>query len=222
MMGGDTHSSSGKSNNVTLGGYGGTHWGRWNLRLGASYTWNMLSLSRTVAFPGFGNTLSSHYNGGTAQGFGELGYRLHMRGTVLEPFGNVAYVSQRTGHFTEHGGAAALVGQATQTGVTFATFGVRASSTFHAYGALLTPHATLGYRHAFGLTTATTHERFAAGSQTYGMDVAGIALSRDTAVVDAGVSVKLTDRIDIGLSYIGQYGGLFTSSGAHGRVTFRF
>lgn len=222
MMEGDTHSSSGQSNNVTLGGYGGTHWGRWNLRLGASYTWNMLSLNRTVAFPGFGNTLSSHYNGGTAQGFGELGYRLRMRGAMLEPFGNVAYVSQRTGHFTEHGGAAALVGEATQTGVTFATFGLRASSTFHAYGALLTPHATLGYRHAFGLTTATTHERFAAGSQTYDMDVAGIALSRDTAVVDAGVAVKLTDRIDVGLSYMGQYGGLFTSSGAHGRVTFRF
>ncbi|WP_264816319.1 autotransporter outer membrane beta-barrel domain-containing protein, partial [Gluconobacter kondonii] len=88
------------------------------------------------------------------------------------------------------------------------TFGFRAASTFHAYGARVTPHATLGYRHAFGLTVPTTHERFAAGSQTYGMDVAGVALSRDAAVVDAGVAVRLTDRIDVGLSYMGQYGGL--------------
>lgn len=222
MMQGDEHNASAHSNNVTIGAYGGTHWGRLNLRLGASYTWNMLSMTRTVAFTGFGNALSSHYNGGTAQGFGELGYRLPVRGAVLEPFGNVAYVNQRTSHFTEHGGSAALLGQATQTGVTFATFGFRAASTFHAYGARVTPHATLGYRHAFGLTVPTTHERFAAGSQTYGMDVAGVALSRDAAVVDAGVAVRLTDRIDVGLSYMGQYGGLFTSSGAHGRVTFRF
>ncbi|MFT8418916.1 MAG: autotransporter domain-containing protein [Acetobacter sp.] len=215
-------SSSGQSNNVTLGGYGGTHWGRLNLRVGVSYTWNMLALNRTVAFAGFGNTLSSHYNGGTAQGFGELGYRFRTRGVQLEPFGNVAYVNQHTNQFREQGGVAALRGRATDTGVTFATFGLRVSSGFWARGVWVTPHATLGYRHAFGQMVATTHESFVAGSGTYGMDVAGMPLSSDVAMTDAGVGVKLTDRVDIGLSYIGQYGGLFASSGAHGRVTFRF
>lgn len=215
-------SSSGHSNNLTLGGYAGAHWGRLNLRMGASYTWNMLALSRTVAFAGFRNTLSSHYNGGTAQGFGELGYQFHLRRTVLEPFGNVAYVNQRTGRFREQGGAAALRGRAIDTGVTFATFGLRASSTFHAYGVQLTPHGTLGYRHAFGLTTASTHEAFAASSVGGGMDVAGVSLSRDAATIDAGLSAKLTDRVDISLSYLGQYGRQSVSSGAHGRVTFRF
>jgi outer membrane autotransporter protein len=108
------------------------------------------------------------------------------------------------------------------SGVTFATFGVRASASFQTHGAWVTPHATLGYRHAFGLLTATTHEAFAIGSGAYGMEVAGISLSPNAAVMDVGVSVKLTDRIDIGVSYLGQYGGPSSSSGAHGGVTFRF
>lgn len=222
MLDSGGRNASGQSNNVTLGGYVGAHWGGWNLHLGAGYTWNMLSLSRRVAFAGFANTLSSHYDGGTAQGFGELGYRLHVKNAVLEPFGNVAYVNQHTGSFREHGGIAALRGRAMGAGVTFATFGVRAATSFMAYGAWVTPHATLGYRHAFGLVTATTHEAFIAGGGAYGMDVAGVSLSRDAAVMDAGISVKLTDRIDIGVSYLGQYGGPSESSGAHGNVTFRF
>ncbi|MGG6430784.1 autotransporter outer membrane beta-barrel domain-containing protein [Acetobacter ghanensis] len=222
MMTDGGRNSSGQSNNITVGGYVGAHWGGLSLNLGASYTWNMLALSRTVAFPGFRNTLSSHYNGGTAQGFGELGYRVHLRRAVFEPFGNVAYVNQQTDHFKEHGGAAALRGHAVDTGVTFATFGVRVSAPFHVYGVQVTPHGMLGYRHAFGLTTATAHEAFASTSGAYGMDVAGISLSRDAAVLEAGFSAKLTDRVDIGLSYLGQYGSASVSSGAHGRVTFRF
>ncbi|WP_338333206.1 autotransporter domain-containing protein [Acetobacter sp. LMG 32666] len=222
MVDGGGRSSSGQSNNISLGGYVGAHWGGWTLHVGAGYTWNLLALSRKVAFAGFGNTLSSQYNGGTAQGFGELGYRLHLGRSVLEPFGNMAYLNQHTGSFRERGGVAALRGRASDAGVTFATFGLRASASFLTYGAWVTPHAMLGYRHTFGPVTATMHETFAAGSGGYGMDVAGVSLSRDTAVLDAGVRVKLTDRIDIDVSYMGQYGGPSTSSGAHGRVTFRF
>lgn len=215
-------SASGRSNNITLGGYVGARWGGWRLHIEGDYTWNLLSLSRRVAFAGFGNTLSSHYDGGTAQGVGELGYRFHTGRAVLEPFGNVAYVNQHTSSFRERGGVAALRGRAMTSGVTFATFGVRASASFQTHGAWVTPHATLGYRHAFGLLTATTHEAFAIGSGAYGMEVAGISLSPNAAVMDVGVSVKLTDRIDIGVSYLGQYGGPSSSSGAHGGVTFRF
>ncbi len=35
--------SYGHSNNVSIGGYAGTHWGRLAFRMGAAYTWNMLS-----------------------------------------------------------------------------------------------------------------------------------------------------------------------------------
>ncbi|GBQ08658.1 hypothetical protein [Acetobacter cerevisiae] len=38
------------------------------------------------------------------------------------------------------------------------------------------------------------------------MDIAGLPLSINSAVVDVGLTAKLTDRIDFGLSYVGQYG----------------
>lgn len=213
--------SSGHSNNVTVGGYAGNHWGNLNLRLGATYTWDMLSIQRTVNFTGYRDRLSSGYLGGTAQAFAELGYKFRSGHTTVEPFGNVAYVNLHTNGYNEHGGAAALHGRGTDTGVMFSTFGIRAASTFQLGKLQLTPRGSLSYRHAFGLTTATTHEMFAAAGNG-DMDIAGVALSTDAAVIDTGITAKITDRLDVGLSYIGQYGKQSVDSGARARFRLRF
>lgn len=47
--------SYGHSNNVSIGGYAGTHWGRLAFRMGAAYTWNMLSTGRTIALSSMNN-----------------------------------------------------------------------------------------------------------------------------------------------------------------------
>ncbi|WP_180539267.1 autotransporter domain-containing protein [Acetobacter okinawensis] len=213
--------SSGHGNNVSIGGYAGTHWGAFNLKLGAAYTWNMLSMQRNVAFPGYADRLSSNYLAGTAQGFGEVGYRLHTRYGLAEPFANVAYVNLHTNGYHEHGGAAALQGRSMDTGVTFSTFGIKASSTLHAGKMLLIPHASLAYRHAFGLSTPTAHTLFAAGGSG-SMDIAGVPLSVDSAVIDAGLTARLSERIKIGLSYLGQYGNQSVESGVKASVLLKF
>lgn len=218
---GSGRSSSGHSNNVTVGGYAGTHWGALSLKLGASYTWDMLSLKRNVSFPGYANRLSSSYLGGTAQGFGELGYQFRTGHTAVEPFANVAYVNLHTNGYHEHGGASALQGRGMDTGVTFSTFGVKASSTLHAGKILLVPHGSLAYRHTFGLTTPTAHTLFA-GMGNGAMDIAGVPLSVNAAVIDAGLTARLTNRFDVGLSYIGQYGNQSVDSGIKASVRFKF
>ncbi|MFT9418753.1 autotransporter domain-containing protein [Acetobacter sp.] len=218
---GSGRASSGHSNNVSVGGYAGTHWGRLNLRLGATYTWDMLSTSRTVAVPGLGERLSSGYLGGTAQGFGELSYRLHAGRSIIEPFGNVAYVNLHTDSYHEHGNAGAVNGKAMDTGVTFSTFGLRVSSAMRVGKLVLVPHGMLAYRHAFGLTVPTQRQNFASLGSA-GMDIAGVALSTNAAVLDTGLTARLTDRIDVGLSYIGQYGNQSVESGAKAHVRFRF
>jgi outer membrane autotransporter protein len=218
---GSGRDSSGHGNTVSLGGYAGTHWGALTLKLGAAYTWNMLSLQRNVAFPGYADRLSSSYLGGTAQGFGELGYRLYMGRSIAEPFANVAYVNLHTDGYHEHGGAAALRGAGMDTGITFSTFGVKASSSFHAGRLLLIPHGSVAYRHAFGLTTPTTHMLFAAGGSG-SMDIAGTPLSTDAVVLDTGLSARLSDRIKIGLSYTGQYGAQSVESGVKASMLLKF
>ena len=215
-------SSSGHSNNATLGVYGGNHWGNLTLSLGASYTWDMMNTSRTVIFDGYqGNRLSSSYLGGTAQGFGEIGYKLHGKTSVFEPFAQVAYVNMMTNSFREHGGPDALIGSKIDTGVTFSTFGFRTSRTFKSGNTFITPHIMMGYRHAFGLTIPTAHELFAA-TGAGDMNVAGVPLTTDAAVVNAGFSIKASAHMDLGLSYVGQYGVQSIDNGIKAKITYKF
>ncbi|WP_264873504.1 autotransporter family protein, partial [Saccharibacter floricola] len=216
-------SSSGHSDNISIGGYAGRHWGNLHLRLGASYTWNIMSMRRSVAINTFSDRLSSGYMGGTAQGFGELAYKIHAgKRTVFEPFANGAYVNQHTDHYREHGGSSALVGRSMNTGVTFATFGLRASTSFFMGRTLFTPHGSAAYRHTFGLTSSSVNQAFASTGLRNGMDVSSVPLSRDAAVVNLGVAAKLSDRVNVDLSYIGQYGNHSVDSGAQASVKAAF
>ncbi|MFT8781540.1 autotransporter domain-containing protein [Acetobacter orientalis] len=213
--------SSGHSNNVTLGVYGSNHWGNLYLSLGASYTWDMITTQRTATFNGYqGSRLSSSYLGGTAQAFGELGYKMHGKSMVFEPFARVAYVNMMTNAFHEHGGLDALDGSKTDTGVTFSTFGFRASKTMKSGNMFITPHIMMGYRHAYGLTASTTHETFAAGAGN--MDISGVPLAADSAVLNAGFSVKASDRLNMGLSYVGQYAVQSLDNGVRFRLTYKY
>ncbi|TWB03145.1 autotransporter outer membrane beta-barrel domain-containing protein, partial [Gluconacetobacter diazotrophicus] len=212
--------SYGHGNTISLGGYAGTHWGRLALRTGVSYSWNMLSMTRNVAFTGYSDRLNSGYDGGTAQAFGDLGYRMDLGPLMVEPFADVAYVNLHTDRFTEHGGAAALTGRAMDTGTTYATFGARLAGRLKVGGVTLIPNATLGYRHAFGLTTPTTRESFVQNGGAF--DVAGVPLSTDAALLKAGLQARLTDRLDVGLTYIGQYGDQSTDSGVTGTLSLKF
>ncbi|OUJ17870.1 hypothetical protein HK27_05415, partial [Acetobacter orientalis] len=220
---GTGRNSHGNSNNVVLGGYAGTHWGKLNLRMGASYAWNMQQINRTVAFKGYqGGRLNSSYLGGTAQAFGEVGYKIRHNGTVIEPFAQVAYVNTHTNKYHETGGIEALNGRAMDMGVTFSSFGVRAASTFKVGNLTMTPQALLGYRHAFGHLAPTVRQTFASEGNGPMMSISGTPLAADSAVLNAGFTIQATDRIDFGLSYIGQYAvqALDNGARAHVKITF--
>ncbi|MFT8699342.1 autotransporter domain-containing protein, partial [Acetobacter orientalis] len=214
--------SSGHSNDVSVGGYVGTHWGHIQFRTGAFYSWDMLGVNRTASLRELNSRLSSHYLGGTAQTFGELAYQFRLgQTTQVEPFAHVAYVNAHTNAFNEHGsGAAALDGKGMDTGTTYSTFGMRSSSIFHIGNALLMPTASLGYRHSYGILTPTIYERFATGSSNF--EAAGALLAQNAAVINAGTGVRLSDRLDINISYVGQYGSQYTNSGVRGKFVCNF
>ncbi|MCX5618550.1 autotransporter domain-containing protein, partial [Bombella sp. TMW 2.2543] len=215
-------SSSGNSNNITVGGYAGTHWGRLNLRLGAAYSWNVINTRRHIAVGEYGGRVSSSYLGGTAQSFAELGYKLHGANSVFEPFMNVAYVNMQTNSYREHGNSAALHSRGTDSGVTFSTFGFRASTKVSIGKMVFMPHIMGAYRHGFGQLGSHMHEAFVSTGNSSDMDVGGVLLSSNAAIIDTGLTAKLTDRIDLDLSYIGQYGNQSTESGATGSFRMQF
>jgi fibronectin-binding autotransporter adhesin len=89
--------SSGESDSYHLGLYGGGQWGALGLRAGASYTWHDIETSRVVTFTGFSDRLKGDYDAGTAQVFGEVGYRADLGRLALEPFAGLAYVNLHGG-----------------------------------------------------------------------------------------------------------------------------
>jgi outer membrane autotransporter protein len=215
----DGRGSSGESDNYHLGIYGGTQIGALGLRAGAAYTWHDISTSRSVAFPGFSDSLTGDYSAGTFQAFGEAGYEIGIGATSFEPFANLAYVSLHTDGFTEKGGAAALHVRGETTETTFTTLGIHLASAFDIGGMKAKARGTFGWRHAFGDITPLSTQAFAGGDA---FTVAGVPIAKDAALVEAGLDLSLTEAATFGVAYQGQFGDGATENGFNARLQVRF
>ena len=215
----DSRNSSGDSENWHIGLYGGNQWGPLGLRTGLAYTFHDVEMSRAVGFTGFSDALSSDYDAGTFQAFGELGYRIDTAFAAFEPFANLAYVSLHTDGFTEDGGAAALAGSSSTTDTSFTTLGLRASKTVLIGNAETTLRGALSWRHAFGDVTPLATQAFA-GSEAF--TGAGTPIAEDAALIEAGFDVLVSDSTTLGVAYSGQFGDGVTQNGFNAtlKVTF--
>ncbi|MBB5041095.1 autotransporter domain-containing protein [Shinella fusca] len=211
--------SSGSSDNYYFGLYGGAQWGDFALRTGAAYTLHDISTTRIIAVPGVSDSVKSDYTAGTAQVFGEFGYRMQADNAAFEPFANLAHVSINTRGFTEQGGAAALSGASANTDATFTTLGLRASSTFDLDGTSLMVNGMLGWRHAFGGGTPESTMRFAGGTR---FTIAGVPVVRDAAVFQAGLDLAITSNTTLGASYNGQFSAGVAEQSFKANLNVRF
>ena len=211
--------SSGGSDNVHLGAYGGVQWGPIGLRAGLAYTWHNLSTSRSVAFPGFADSLRATYGAGTFQLFGEAGYRFEVGQASFEPFANIAYMSLSTKGFSETGGAAALTSSAVTSSVTTTTVGLRAGSAFTVAGLTGQARGTVGWQHAFTDTTPWASLQLAGGTP---FTAAGVPIAQDAALLELGVDVRLSDRASLGIGYTGQFAAGSQDQTVRGNLTYRF
>jgi outer membrane autotransporter protein len=196
----DDRSSSGTINAYDMAAYGGTQHGPIGMRLGAAYTWHDIATSRTIVFPGFGDTTGSSYGAQTAQVFGELAYSLNFGRFALEPFADVAYVDVHTDGFTESGGAASLIGMAGNEATTFSTLGMRAAMPLPGMDRLVAK-GSLGWRHAFGTVTPEATLAFASGGTPF--VVAGVPIARDAAIVELGLDGQIARDTVLALDYSG-------------------
>ncbi|WP_181172297.1 autotransporter domain-containing protein [Mesorhizobium sp. B2-2-3] len=197
----DGRASSGSSDNYHVGLYGGGKWNALRLTGGLAYTWHDIDTSRSVAFPGFSDSLNGDYDAGTFQVFGEAGYRIDLGRVALEPFAGLAYVNLHTDGFSEDGGAAALSGRSDDISLGYSTPGLRASTSFALHGIDLTVRGGLAWRHAFGEVDPEATLAFA-GSNPF--SVAGVPIARDAAVVEAGLDLAISRSASLGISYAGQ------------------
>ena len=218
--------STGESENILLGVYGGARWDALSLRAGLSYTWHDIATDRIVTFPNFSDRLRANYKGGTFQAFGELAWRLNAGAFAIEPFLNAAHVRLRTDGFTERsqeigtGGAAALLAPKQTTKTTFASLGMRTSAAFDLGGLPARALGAVAWRHAMGDTTPRATLVLADTSGSF--LVSGAPLADDVATIRAGLDIQASERISIAVSYNGEFGSGTTSHGVSGNLRFRF
>jgi outer membrane autotransporter protein len=192
----------GSSSNYHLGLYAGSQWGPIAFRSALAATLNDIETKRSVIIASFSDNLKAQYFGEMIQAFGELGYQLGTQTASLEPFVNLSYVGLHTHSFMESGGAAALSVKADMTNTAFSTIGIRRSLSMNLASFDASLHGMVGWRQAYGDTTPVSYNRLA-GSDTF--TVAGAPISRNTAVVETGIDLRVTPVSSLGFFYNGQF-----------------
>ncbi|WP_447921762.1 autotransporter domain-containing protein [Achromobacter aegrifaciens] len=212
-------SSSGDSDNYHLGAYGGGQWGALGLRGGLAYSWHDIATRRSVAMPGFADRLKANYDGGTTQAFADLSYRIDTPRVAFEPFASLAYVNLKTDGYTESGGAAALRAKGQTTETTFSTLGSRVMSGFELGGVQATVRGSLGWRYAFGDLNPLATQSFAVGQA---FTVAGVPIAKNSAVIEAGLDLRISPTASFDLSYQGQIASSGQDHGVRAGLSIRF
>lgn len=212
--------SSVSSHDLDLSVYAGTQLGALGLRAGAAYGWHTLDGTRFVAVPGLVGHELSRYDAGTAQLFGEAGYRFTFKHATLEPFAQAARVRLHMDAFHEHGGSADLVGSGESRSVSYSTLGARVATGFPFHGnQTLSLHAMLGWRRAYGRIDTATSMMFAGGTPFI---AEGLPIARNAVAADAGLTVQLAKHASFDLSWQGQAARHAMDSGFRGSFDWRF
>lgn len=215
----DDRDSSGSSDNIHAGLYAGRQWDNLRLRLGAAYTWHDIETSRGVPLPEPAE-LTADYDAGTAQLFGEAGYRLDLDRLSFEPFVTLAYVNFHTDAYGEEGGLAALSADGQSSDTLFTTVGSYwAASLALGEETDLAFQGALGWRHAFNDVTPKSTFAFAGGDE---FQIAGVPIAEDAVIIHAGLGLELRESTVIGASYSGQIGADAEDHGITGNLTIRF
>jgi outer membrane autotransporter protein len=202
--------------------YAGTSVGAFNFRMGGTYGLNEINSTRSVIFPGFTDRDTAHYNAGTGQVFGEVGYGTAVGAVAVEPFAGLAWVHLNTAGFTESGGAAALSAKASAQDTGYTTLGMRAAvGHFMANGMALVPRVSLGWQYAFGELNPASSLAFATLPGT-NFSALGVPIARNSALIDAGADLRINPQAKIGLYYSGQHANSAHENAVRGTIAWNF
>jgi outer membrane autotransporter protein len=186
-----------------LAAYGGTEIEATSLRFGALHAFQRIDSKRSVAFSGFTDNLTADYDASTTQFFVEGALRIKHQESRFEPYVNVAFVHSKVDGFQESGGAAALTSSSQSDNQLASTLGLRLAHDLEIdfLGLSGELKAGLGWRHAYGDMSQDSTVSFA-GSNTF--TVSSASSARDSAVLEAGVSVGVAQDTTVSLNYNGE------------------
>ncbi len=196
-------SSSADMDSYLVSLYAGGPLGPLRLHTGASWSWNEIQTSRTVAFPGFSEHQRADYHSQVGQLFAELAYPFDLEHTAIEPFAGLAWTHLDTDGYTESSGTAALKAAGSRSDVGYSTLGLRASIPWSIGGLSARPRLSVAWQHAFGDTNPGVSMALADSGARF--TVFGVPLARDSMLLEAGLDIDASSDLRFGLSYAGQF-----------------
>lgn len=204
--------ASADTDTATLAVYAGQSWGAWSLRGGLSYAHHDIDTRRSPAFDGYSDRLTASYGGQTTQAFAELAYAIEAGDWRLEPFVSLAAVRLRSDGFSEDGGDGALQGASSAQVARVTTLGLHYATTFDLgrKGRKARLSGLIGWQHV----AAETPEAALAFAGDPAFAVRGLPAGGDAAVVGISLSVDLSPRSVLSVSYSGLHG----EGGSDGRL----
>lgn len=107
-------------------------------------------------------------------------------------------------------------------GVGYSSLGLRLATTMEFSGGMaLQPHASLAWQYAFGDITPEAQMAFLSvpGSS---FTVAGVPLAENTALVEIGADLIVSEQARFGLSYVGQFADNVTVNAVQANLIWRF
>ena len=197
----DAGRTEGSSADATVGAYAGGQVGIVAVKAGAAYTRHFIETRRSIVFPGVDDTMRASSQAGTAQAFLEISTDIEAGPVTLTPFARLAGVSHATDAFAEAGGEGRLKTRASVTNALFVTLGLGTEHRFVLNDTMLvTARGSIGWRHAFADQVRVANS-FAGGGP---FTVASAGIAPGVAVLSAGLSLDISEKLSLDLGYEGE------------------
>ena len=206
---------------ATCSGYGGWSFGSFNLRAGGAFAWHTIDTGRTIAFPGFFDSLDRAlrrpHRADLRRGRLRLCVR-QCRGRAVRGR-RVGQPADRRRN--ERGGPAALALAANTFEVGYSTLGLRAASMIP-IGARHDPGAARVGRMAARVRRRDAGRAARVHCRAVPFVVAGAPIARDCCSREAGLDLAIGRNATLGVSYVGQLARNVQDHAAKGKFSWKF
>ena len=183
-----------------VGPYLGVQRGPWSAEASVTYALHENDAQRTN--PTSNDVFRSDYNSHDVAAFFSGGYRIDLDGWSLRPEAGLQYVYAWSDDFEEQGGPGALAVDDADADSLRSTVGLGLSRRFEVGGAVLVPHAEVGWAHEYLDDAGTLTARFVGGSSPFTLATAG--RDDDSLYYGAGLTALIQNNTALDLTYSGE------------------
>jgi len=188
-------STTSNSTDLSVGAYGASSLGGFDIRLGTSLTHHAVASSRRLVAPGIDETLTAAYGVATAQFLAELAHGFELGPVTLELFGDLGYARNFAAPYSEQGGSGALTVAASSSDAVETLLGARVSQKLALGTTLLSLAGSAAWKRRHTSQPATSQSFAGGGSfSTRGATTTGNAL---VAGLDAHIDHSAHAGLDL-------------------------